>query len=611
MTEFSLNIVTHFPSLSLGILFKNPNNTNDPNIYVLFSGHVCQTDDINVTFLTFQNKTVDAKILNVNIWIDVACAVIVNQNDIDFPVTTVLLQEPIFTLNQPVTYFSNYDINNSLPLPITSTVRVPNFLYPQDMINFFYPDSILLKEGQGVTGLSGGPVIDSNNMVVALISKIVGENGNNSINKENNLVCTKMSMVYNYLFDPTNGLISRFFQAYLSNPTINENLNLLVAFRNSFNIIICHLGFLFKTYKIITSGNTLNLSPSVNGILLRYRYTGITNSDYSLVNYLQKNDAEITYFRSLLDNSDIMNDYYKNKTSVILKTLNYTDKYNKSVNLDLGEQSITNYYVNGDPSKSITIGYYVYSPSGLGGVNMSFGPLKTITINPFIVNDGGDNIRYTSQLPKIFTSTSSKVNNVMSVNLYNQTFGIIPYAFIYSAIIHDETTWDKFKNFYATKTGKGVVLGATSALSAKIGYRTILEGYRSGLVYTNISRIRNILSTSNDIQIQANFQEKFDPLIKSDLPWYSKQYTKINELAKATESSLKSRFLTQSDFQTISQQLRLRPGSKIDLSNDAYQKIQQFLDSQIKGSGARIKDIEAFESPQFTPGEVAEEIRDI
>ena len=65
MSIFSTNIVTHLPSITLGTLFKNPNK-EDPNIYVLFCGHCCRTDAINATFLTYDNLTLNAKILNVN-----------------------------------------------------------------------------------------------------------------------------------------------------------------------------------------------------------------------------------------------------------------------------------------------------------------------------------------------------------------------------------------------------------------------------------------------------------------------------------------------------------------------------------------------------------------
>ena len=434
MTTVFQNIVTHFPSKTLGILFKNLNSPSDPNIYVLFSGHVCQTDTINATFLTFQNKTVDAKILNINIWVDVGVAVIENSTDIDFPVTTVLLKDPVFTLNQPVTYFSNYQINNSAVLPITSNIRVPDYKYPQEMYNFFYPDSILLKEAQGVVGVSGSPVLDSNNNVIALVSKIVGSQASSAMNQPINLVSTKMSMVYNYLFDETRGIIPLFFRAYLNNPNVITNLNLLVLFRNSYNITLCHLGFLFRSYKDLTSKAKNNLSPAVNGIILNYRITGLNQSSYSLVNYLQKNDEEITYFRNLFDNTDILSDFYKNKSFVVLKNLTYIDSNNNSVTLDLGTQSIANYYVNGDPSKTVTIQYYVYGPSGQGGINMTFGPLKTLSVSPIEVKDGEDGTRYTSQLPRLFTSTASRVNEIIMVNLYNHHLNQTAYRFKYCAL---------------------------------------------------------------------------------------------------------------------------------------------------------------------------------
>ena len=107
MNTFESNVVTHFPSKSMGTLFKNPLDSTDPNIYVLFSGHVCRTDCINATFLTFKNTTVNAKILNVNIWIDVACAVIQDPTQIDFPIITKFVQDPVFAENSLAFQTSN------------------------------------------------------------------------------------------------------------------------------------------------------------------------------------------------------------------------------------------------------------------------------------------------------------------------------------------------------------------------------------------------------------------------------------------------------------------------------------------------------------------------
>ena len=83
MSDFSKNVVSFLSpsSNSLATLFKNI-NTEDPNIYVLFCGHCCRTDTINATFLTYDNLTLNAKILNINIWTDVGVAVLENPKQI-------------------------------------------------------------------------------------------------------------------------------------------------------------------------------------------------------------------------------------------------------------------------------------------------------------------------------------------------------------------------------------------------------------------------------------------------------------------------------------------------------------------------------------------------
>jgi len=201
---------------------------------------------------------------------------------------------------------------------------------------------------------------------------------------------------------------------------------------------LCHLGFLFRSYKDLTSKAKNNLSPAVNGIILKYRITGLNDNNYNLVDYLQKNDEEITYFRTLFDNTDILSDFYKNKSFVVLKNITFIDRSNNSVTLDLGTQSIANYYVNGDPSKTVTIQYYVYGLSGQGGINMTFGPLKTLSVSPIEVKDGEEGTRYTSQLPRLLTSTSSRVNNIIQINLYNLNINLMAYRFKYCALTINE-----------------------------------------------------------------------------------------------------------------------------------------------------------------------------
>lgn len=435
MNPFPTNVVTHYPTQSLGTLFKNPINTTDPNIYVLFSGHVCRTDEINATFLNFRNITLTAKILNVNIWTDVAVAVIQDPSLIDYPIISKIIQDPIFQNNQIINYFSNYQLNNALVLLISSNVRDPNYRFPQEINNFFYPESILLREGQGVVGVSGSPIVNTNNEVVGMISKIVGdENIAYSPNMPNNLVCTKSSMFYLYLFDPVNGLINMFYKFYQANPTVLNDFNLLVSFRNSFNIIINHIGFFLRSYRDITSSARVNLDPSVNGLVLSYRVTGVNKITYALSNYLQKNDPDVQNFTTLLDNSDILNYFYKNKAFVLIKTLTYTDRLGVTFTLNLGVDSIVRYYVNGDPSKDVTMVYTVNSPSGPGGINMTFSEDKTITVKPILVTDEDKSVRYSSQLPKLFTSTTSRSNIIMSPTLFNYTMGMMPYVFNFAVM---------------------------------------------------------------------------------------------------------------------------------------------------------------------------------
>ena len=426
MSDFNFNIVTHLESQTLGTLFKNT-NPEDPNIYVLFSGHAVSSGQTNCTFLTFDDLTLNGKILNVNIWIDVSIAIIEDPSYVDFPVTTQLIYETEYQENEDVTFFSGYELNNSLARPVTSNIRDPNYRYPQKTVHFFYPESILLREAQGSKGASGSPVINSSNQVIAIASKIIGD----QTNSPRNLVCTKMNMIYLYLFDTNYGLIPKFYDAYMKDPDINNSFILLNKFRNTFNIVMCHTFFSFRSSRdAATIG--VNLNKTVNGNILSNRITGINNNTYNVVNYTIKDDPNVTYFTTLFDFSELLNDYFKTKNRVIIKFLTYTDRTGLVRTIDLGTDSFAPYYVNGEPSAPVTVQYYNFGPAGDDGLNMVYSPLKTVVVQPVLVDDMNGGKRWSSQMPVIFTKTSSRGNAVMQMSLYNTTIGGGPFMINYA-----------------------------------------------------------------------------------------------------------------------------------------------------------------------------------
>ena len=136
----------------------------------------------------------------------------------------------------------------------------------------------------------------------------------------------------------------------------------------------------------------------------------------------------------MFDGTDLLNDFYKNKTQVLFRTLEYTDRASEKKVIDFGIDSFAPYYINGAPSKQVTVTYRLYEPSGADGINMVYGPLKSITVQPIIVDDSkAGKKRWSSQLPMEFTSTTSRANAIMQTDLFNLMIGGGKYNINYAA----------------------------------------------------------------------------------------------------------------------------------------------------------------------------------
>lgn len=421
---FEANIVSVLPAKTNGVLFKNI-NTKDPNIYCLYSGHTLDsTDQVNVTFLTFNNLTLYAKVLNTHVWIDVSIAVLQDPTIVDFPITTKFDPEAEYLQNQQVGYFLPLgETNNSFANFVLTNIRDPNYRYPPRTSSLFYPNSILLGEATGVKGISGTPVIalidetQQEEVVIAICSKIIGstEAGKDDASYA---VSTKISMIYGYMFNQKYGLIPKFYEAFVANPNILKNTNLLTRFTTDFKITMCSIGFFTIPNKDRISLLNLNLSNDVSGEVLSLRVTCVDKLDYSLHNYLKKNDPNTYYFNTLCDFTELMNDYYLLKSNIILQFFTFTDRDGNEITLDLGIDSLALYAVNGEPSAPVTFEYKIYGPSGTDGTNLVYGPSKTVTIKPIQVDDFDGKKRWSSELPCLFLSTSNRANRLIRQSLY-------------------------------------------------------------------------------------------------------------------------------------------------------------------------------------------------
>ena len=421
---FEANIVSVFPFKTNGLLFKNT-NPEDPNVYCLFSGHTLQTtDQINTTFLTFNNLTLYAKVLNTHAWVDVAVAVLQNPSILTFPVTTKFDPKADLEQNQQVGYFLPLEqTNNSFANFVLTNIRDPNYRFPPNQNTIFYPESILLGEATGVKGICGSPVISliseeqPEELVVAICSKIIGDAGSGK-DDATYAVSTKISMIYGYLFNEKYGLIPRFYDAYVANPNILKNSNLFLRFAGDFKITLCTIGFRTFPNKDRVARNNLNLSAEFAGEVLQYRVTSVDKLTYELRSYIRKDDPNVYYYNTLLDFSELLNDFFLLKSYVILQTMTFTNRDGKEVVLDLGVNSLARYAVDGEPSAPVTFTYKIYGPSGTDGTNLIYGPTKTITIQPIQVDDFDGGKRWTSEWPSLFLRTSNRANTAIRETLF-------------------------------------------------------------------------------------------------------------------------------------------------------------------------------------------------
>jgi len=121
-----------------------------------------------------------------------------------------------------------------------------------------------------------------------------------------------------------------------------------------------------------------------------------------------------------------MNDFYLNKSIVILQSLTFTNRDGLEETIDLSINSLARYAVNGEPSAPVFFTYRNYGPSGDDGINLVYGPTKSIIVQPIQVDDFDGNKRWNSELPSLYVRTSNRANLKIRKSLY--VFDYINYS---------------------------------------------------------------------------------------------------------------------------------------------------------------------------------------
>lgn len=432
LKAIGLNCVTN----SLGFLIQNQGDRLDKNVYMVFPAHTLPSNMVVVPFL-FSNLAAQRilyfDVIGVDKAVDVAVAVFQPSHPENvgwsFGTERIHLYKsipPQYSTSSTFYYAAN---SSQLREKTVKTTTVENFSFtgPSDMIQFFYPKSVLLQQ-PCLPGTSGSPVVDHQLGLIAFVTGLLGRG------PDYEPVALHCSILWTVV-------LLNIIPRYRANPTNNyDSLAALVAQ----GVEKAYLGFLGQYFDqgSIQYCPQLEQAPNMDGFVIFgfYRTYNLATNTF-LETTLTKKDLDNTNIRvySPFNQYDLVPSFLYNWLSraqvrfIIVSEIRYRDKYDgqtKSVRPSnyvvepvSSDNSLSTFFYHADPSASFSMDYFYYDTEWT---------LKTEVITPAPVPYslyGETTISLTSKFPP-FALGNETVGNVWNMTTestpYNQDLLIDP-----------------------------------------------------------------------------------------------------------------------------------------------------------------------------------------
>lgn len=384
LNSTGLNLMTN----SLGFLIKNQTALDDTNTYIVFPAHCLPQKTVfvpflieNVTIAGSQNATrsVMFKVIGLDKLLDLAVAVFDTSLEQNMDLS---LNMPVVQIQPSTEQYSSKDVfrvpSNNLKtrtkLIKTSTIQNFHFNGPTNMIQFFYPKSLLIQQNI-MSGGSGAPVVDQERFCIGMVVNKIGDQ------PKAQPTAIHGQLLYNVIFHSIlpNYLIE-LQKAQTISPNINDSVSYVASYISN-GVDKAYLGW-YGQY------NYVGLFDNVEYPELKQ----LNNTDgfvvlgiYPTFNLVSNQFTDNMYVKTPIDNNNIRvyspfnprgepssflyNVLQSNAFTVrivVVTTLSYVNRSGITETLHLGSSnaahdSLSTFMYNADTSKPFTIQYSWYS----------------------------------------------------------------------------------------------------------------------------------------------------------------------------------------------------------------------------------------------------------
>lgn len=432
---------------SLGFLTRNLADRADPNVYIVFPQHCLPSTYVSIPFL-FQNVLVDSDpvpktrlvyflVIGYDAVSDVAVGVLDRRNrenaGVSFQITKeikIWKQLPQDLYNVTDTFYMCNNDTDLMNKQLAATT-VENFYFhgPNDMIQFLFPDSILLQQS-AITGISGSPVVDLENRCIGMVVRRLNGNANAEP------IATSCSVLSTVVFDI---LIPRFLMQEKVALSCQNGPNIFNSVDFAGELAAqgtpkAFLGFFgqYVNQQSVEQCSQLQQLPDLNGFVITgfYRSYNVASNTLSAGNFVKKShdNTDVRLFTPFNPSSKPPTFLYQwiNTSStrcIVLYSIQFVDVRSGSkrvVLLGHGTRtgSISDFMYHADPSRSFTVFYAYYSDSQWVTKSETICPVE----ETYVVNSTTYVTRTTDFPPFI-------LGDEVASNLYNMTQSGAPYEF--------------------------------------------------------------------------------------------------------------------------------------------------------------------------------------